>query len=146
MNLQKRLAAQLLKCSPKKIRFDPDQLDEIKESITKHDVRGLLGTGAVYKTSPVGPSRVRIRKRHQQRKKGRRRGHGSRKGTVHARLSDKIVWINKVRKQRALLHALKAQGKVSIETYHDLYRKSKGGFFRSVRHIKLYLEEKGLAK
>jgi len=31
-------------------------------------------------------------------------------------------------------------------SFWNLYRKSKGGFFRSVRHIKLFIKEKGMVK
>ena len=41
---------------------------------------------------------------------------------------------------------LKTGSKISDEVYKDLYRKSKGGFFRSKRHIKLYLTEHKLTK
>ena len=35
---------------------------------------------------------------------------------------------------------------ISTTDYHELYMKSKGGFFRSIRHLKLYVQEKGLVK
>ena len=33
LKLQKRLASQLLKCSPKRIHFDAERLEDIKEAI-----------------------------------------------------------------------------------------------------------------
>ena len=39
---QKRIAAQVLKCSPKKIVFDTEKLSEIKEAITKQDIKTLI--------------------------------------------------------------------------------------------------------
>ena len=48
VNNQKRLAAQLLKCSEKRIRFDPDKLSDIKEAITKIDIRGLINDKVIY--------------------------------------------------------------------------------------------------
>jgi len=85
MKLQKRLASRLFKCSKKKIRLDPERAEDIKESITKLDIRGLISTGAIIKVKKPGPSRVRARKRKQQQAKGRRRGYGSRKGTKNAK-------------------------------------------------------------
>ncbi len=144
--LQKRLASQLLKCSPKKIRLNPEMADEINESITKLDVRGLLSKGVIYRVKPKCHSRGRARIRHMQHKKRRRSGQGSRKGSKNARQGGKREWINKIRKQRSLLKYLRSKNIITPQIYGELYSKSKGGFFRSVRHIKLYLHEKGLMK
>ena len=35
---------------------------------------------------------------------------------------------------------------IEKKVYRDLYLKSKGGFFRSKRHLKLYIDEHGLKK
>ena len=43
LNVQKRLAAQILKCGRNRVRFDPDRLEDIKEAITKTDIRSLIG-------------------------------------------------------------------------------------------------------
>ncbi|MEM2139196.1 MAG: 50S ribosomal protein L19e, partial [Candidatus Woesearchaeota archaeon] len=93
-----------------------------------------------------GISKARIRKAKQQRQKGRRIGQGSRKGKATARSNPKRVWINKIRLQRSFLKDLKSKGKITQQVYKDLYLKSKGGFFRSLRHIKLYLTERKLVK
>jgi len=44
------------------------------------------------------------------------------------------------------LKDLRDKDLVTKKDYHELYLKSKGGFFRSKRHIKLYLEEHRLIK
>ena len=49
MKTQKRLAAYILKCSPKKVKFDETKLEEIKEAITKADIRGLIAQGIIRK-------------------------------------------------------------------------------------------------
>ena len=146
MKLQKRLAARLMKVSPKKIKLDPERLEDIKESITKLDIRGLISTKAITKSKKPGQSRGRARKKSEQRVKGRQKGHGSRKGTQKTRVGKKQTWIFKIRKQRELLRELKKGEKITPEVYRTLYNKCSGGFFRSVRHIKLYLNEKGMWK
>lgn len=146
LKIQKRLAADVMKTSKSKIRFDTERLQDIKESITKVDIRNLIVDKAIYKMPPVGPSRGRARKQQEQKAKGKRKGHGSRKGKATARMPRKEVWMNHVRKQRELLKRLRDNERITKETYTDLYRKSKGGFFRSVRHIKMYMNEKGLVK
>ena len=58
LNVQKRVAAGVLKCSPKRVVFDSDRLDEIKEAITKSDLRGLISDRAIVKKSIKGTSKV----------------------------------------------------------------------------------------
>lgn len=144
LNVQKRLAAQVLKCSPKRVTFDGERLTEIKEGITKGDIRSLIKQGAIQVVQKKGISRLRAKERQSQRKKGRQRGHGSRKGTKNARLSQKGQWMNRVRLQREFLRELKTKKLVESETYQTLYMKSKGGFFRSIRHMKIYMTENKL--
>jgi large subunit ribosomal protein L19e len=144
LTVQKRLAAQILKCSEKKVRIDPTRLDEIKEAITKRDIRGLIKAKAIIKNRDAESSRVRARMIREQKKKGKRKGPGTRRGPINSRLSRKDRWIARIRAQRKLVKELKTNGKITKETYNDIYSKSKGGFFRSRRHINLYLEEHDL--
>jgi large subunit ribosomal protein L19e len=130
MILQKRLAARILKCSPHRIRFDNEQMEEIKGSITKADVRRLVIGKAIYVLPKGSGSRARARKRHLQRKKGRQRGFGTRKGKKTARLPGKESWIHKIRVQKALLLKLRESKKIDRQM-----------FFRNVRHIKVYMSE-----
>ena len=146
LNTQKRLAAQILKCSKNRIWFDQDRLEDIKESITKADIRSLIGDNAIKEKPAKGVSRARARKIALQKRKGRRKGHGSRKGKKTARLRKKIAWANSIRIQRRFLKELRDKGIITKSTYQNLYLKAKGGFFRSKRHIKLYIEERNLAK
>lgn len=142
LNNQKRLAAQILKCSKKRIRFDPDRSSDIKEAITRIDIKGLIKDKAIRKIHARGVSRGRVRKRLVQRRKGKQKGPGSKKGSRGARLPRKRAWINKIRAQRKLLKKLKENKIINDKEYREFYLKSKGGFFRSRRHIKLYLSEK----
>lgn len=146
LKLQKRIASEILKCSQKRVHFDPDKASDVKEAITKADIRGLIKQG-IIKAKPVkGVSRVRSRKIKVQKRKGRQKGSGSRKGKFSARAKPKKVWMNTVRAQRKFLKDLKSKDLLVPGGFWDLYRKSKGGFFRSVRHIKIYMSEKGLVK
>ena len=143
---QKRIAAQLLKIGRSRIKFDESRLDEIKESITKTDLRSLIGDKAISAKPKIGNSRFRARKKLTQKRKGRRTNEGKRKGKRTARLPRKTEWINKIRTQRELLTKLKTSGKITPQSYRLLYRKAKGGFFRSRRHIQIYAIERGLIK
>lgn len=144
LTIQRRLAAELLHCSPKRIKFDGEKLTEIKEAITKGDIRSLIKQGLVSRVQKAGISRHRAKDRQKQREKGRQRGHGSRKGSRNARFLQKRQWINRIRLQREFMKVLRDKELITTETYHGLYRKAKGGFFRSLRHLKIYLTENKL--
>jgi large subunit ribosomal protein L19e len=146
LKLQKRLAAELLKCSKKRISLDTARLDDIKEAITKADIRSLISEGTIKRKPAKNISRGRARKIATQKRKGRRKGLGKRKGKKTARLPKKEAWMDRIRTQRRFLKELKEKGIIPSLTYQQLYMKSKGGFFRSKRHIKLYIEEHDLVK
>ena len=146
LKIQKRLAAQILKASENDIWLDSNRLDEIKEAITKADVKSLIKDKAIKSKKRKGISRYRIRKNKEQKKKGRRRGFGSIKGGKRARLSKKRRWINSIRIQRIFLQNLRDKKIIDGASYRSLYMKSKGGFFRSKRHIKIYMQEHGIGK
>lgn len=146
MKIQKKLAGKIAKRSPKRVKIDITRLDEIKEAITRADVKALIKDNAIKLVKKKGISRIRAKRTQAQKSKGRKKGQGSRKGTANARLNTKTVWINKIRVQRKFLIELRDNKKLTPEVYKDLYRKSKGGFFRSKRHIKLYMTEHKLMK
>ena len=146
LNVQRRLAAQILKCGRNRIRFDPARLEDIKEAITKTDITSLIKSGSITKRRLLNTSRFWARKRKKQKSKGRQKGFGSRKGKKTARLQPKRAWMNKIRLQRDFIKSLRNKGVVTSAIYHELYMKSKGGFFRNLRHLKLYTSERGLVK
>jgi large subunit ribosomal protein L19e len=146
LTLQRRLAGELMKCSPRRVVFQQDSLEVIKESITKADIRALIGGGIITKKPEQGVSRGRARKIRTQKSKGLQKGHGSRKGTANARESQKTDWTNKVRLQRSFVKELRDKELITTSDYRMLYTKIKGGFFRNKRHIKLFIDERGLIK
>ena len=144
LKIQKRLAGSVFGCSEKRVRFDTERLDEIKESITKADIKSLIMDKAIYCVQKKGVSKVRARKIKKQKSKGQMKGPGSKKGNKTSRLPRKTAWMNKIRAQRVLLKNLKENNIVTNEVYRILYKKAHGGFFRNKRHIKLYIEENKL--
>lgn len=146
LGVQKRMAADILKCSPKRVVFDTEKLADIKEAITKSDLRSLIEQGTIKKLPAEGVSRSRTRKMLGQKRKDKRKGHGSRKGAAGARTGRKRSWVNRVRLQRRYLSGLREGKTVNQKEFVELYRKIKGGFFRSKRHMELYLAEKGILK
>jgi len=146
LSVQKRIAASVLNCSPKRVVFDTTKLSQIKEAITKADMRGLVIDGFVSKIPARGIANSRSNKIRMQKVKGKRKGHGSRKGKKHARTPKKREWINRIRVQRDLIATLKEKNLLDNKIYWMLYKKCKGGFFRSRRHLKLYIEEQGIIR
>lgn len=144
MRTQKRLAAEILNCSEKRVWFDKESLEDIKEAITKADIRALIKDGVIKRKRVKGISKVRARKRKQQKRRGQRRGLGRRKGKAGARLPKKKAWMNKIRIQRRFLKELRDKRLIKESTYRKLYSKAKGGFFRSKRHLKLYITDNKL--
>ena len=143
LRTQRRIGAALMKCATRRVVFDTERLDEIGEAITKEDIKELIKEKAITKNPVTSISRSRARKTASQKAKGRRKGSGSRKGKASARVNPKRTWINAVRAQRQHLKHLKEKKEIDQKTYRELYRKSKGGFFRSKRHITIYLAERG---
>ena len=148
MNLktQKRIASMVLKVGKKRVIFDKEKLNDIKEAITKRDIRNLVGKGIIKAKKEKGVSRFRARKTLVQQRKGRRKGPGSKRGTSYARLPRKRRWILAVRTQRKLVQDLRDKSMLKSSDYRNLYKMIKSGAFRSRRHIKLYLEEHKLVQ
>ncbi len=131
MNLgkKKQLAAEVLGVGKNKIKFASDKLPEIKEAITKQDIRDLYREGFITIKSAVGK-----RKKH---KKKTRTGPGKIRIKVRKRKRD---YIQITRKLRNYLRELKGQGKVNNEIYRQLRKKIKIRYFKSKAYLKEYLE------
>ncbi|MDG6218645.1 MAG: 50S ribosomal protein L19e [Candidatus Thermoplasmatota archaeon] len=143
---QRRMAASLLKCGENRVWMDQDRLDEIAQAVTKNDIRVLINGGAIESKQKKGISRGRKRYVLKQKQKGRRRGFGSRKGAQYARFPRKQRWIKTIRPLRSLLKELRDDGSITSSSYRRYYLKSKGGEFRSQRHLKTHLMADGVLK
>lgn len=136
---QRRMAASIMKCGKTKVWMDPDRLEEIAKAVTRNDVLILVNGGAIKSLHKQGISRGRHKYLLHQRRKGRRTGQGSRKGSKYARLPKKERWIRTIRPIRTYLRQLRDETKIDAHTYRVYYRKAKGGVFRSKQHLKSHL-------
>ena len=143
---QRRMAASLLKCGVNGVWIDHDRLDEIAKAVTKDDIRILINGKAIKSRQIKGISSGRKKFAKKQKEKGRRRGHGSRKGAKYARLPRKERWIRTIRPIRAYLKQLRDDKTLNPKTYRKYYRKAKGGEFRSKHHLKTHLIADGILK
>ncbi|MEQ9714844.1 MAG: 50S ribosomal protein L19e [Candidatus Asgardarchaeia archaeon] len=146
VRIQRRMVARMLGVGVERVWIDPERVDEVSLAIRKEDLRKLIHDGAIKIKSIKGTSRSRARILHMKKKKGLRRGHGSRKGKKTARLSSKRIWVNKVRALRKYIRKLKEKGYIDVRTYRTLYIKASSGVFHSVRHIRMHLLEQGILK
>jgi len=145
---QRRLAASILGVGLNRVYIstDPKEQESILDAITRDAIRGLIRRNVIQKRPERGVSRGRARRREAQRAKGRRRGHGSRKGGLNARTPQKARWISVIRAMRRYLRELKGQGRIDVPAYRKFYRQAKGGMFKSKSHLDQQLRASGAMK
>jgi large subunit ribosomal protein L19e len=146
MNLtnQRRMAADVLKCGAHRVWIDPNRMEEVADAITREDVRAVVSAGLIRKLPVAGPSRGRTRYMADQRRKGRRRGPGRRKGAHGARDPKKRRWIRAIRAQRDTLKRYREDGRLAPRDYRRFYLRAKGGMYRSRSHLEQQLQAEGV--
>ncbi|MFQ6060064.1 MAG: 50S ribosomal protein L19e [Thermoplasmata archaeon] len=140
------MAAKILKCGVNRVWIHPDYIEDVAEKITREDIRDAIDAGLIQAKQKRGISRGNIRKAQIQKKKGRRKGHGSRKGGKKARNPKKERWIRTIRPIRERLRELRDERRIDRRTYREFYRKSKGAMFKSKTHLEQHLRSQGLLK
>jgi large subunit ribosomal protein L19e len=143
---QKRMAAAILKCGENRVWIDPDKAEDAADCITRADVRTAIASGVIAAKPKKGISKSRVRYKLNQKAKGKRKGPGSRKGTINARLPDKRRWISIIRPIRDELKMLRDEGKITPSVYRIYYRKAKGGVYKSRRNIRQHMIAAGHLK
>jgi large subunit ribosomal protein L19e len=143
---QRRVAATILKCGENRVWMDPDRVDEVAKAVTRSDIRVLVKGRVIRSKKIQGISSGRKKFSQKQKEKGRRRGHGSRKGAKYARLSRKERWMNTIRPIRKYLRELRDSKTIDRSIYRKYYRKAKGGEFRNKHHLETHLKSDGILK
>ena len=129
MNLNKRnLAAKTMKVGKDRITFVRARLEEIKEAITKQDIRDLVISRAII----IKP--VKGRKTNTKRKN--KRGTGKIKKKVNKRKQEYVIMTRKLRKYTA---EMKKQEKLSKEDVSEIRKKIRNKAFKSKAHLKTYI-------
>lgn len=146
LSTQRRLAADILGVGVNRVWIDPTRAADVSSAISREDIKRLIKQGTIKARPELGISRGRFRRRTAKRKRGRRRGVGSRKGARMARQPKKASWIRTVRPLRAKLRELKREGTIDRREYRRLYRMVKGGAFKSKVHFETHLRERGVLK
>ena len=127
MKLEKKkaLAARTLNVGMNRIAFNTARLSEIKEAITKQDIKDLHNSGAIIIKHKIG-------RRTVQKRKGRRRA-GSVRQKVKTRKAD---YVKRTRKLRAYLKNLKEKGKISREEFLTLRKEIRTSAFKNLPSLK----------
>lgn len=129
LNKKKELAVKTLGVGKNRIIFEKSRLEEIKEAITRQDIRDLAAGGAIK----IKPMKGRMKKK---REKSRSAGNIRKK--VNKR---KQEYVKLTRKLRGHVKGLKQQGRISQEAYAALRRRIKAKMFRDKRHIQEYIKQ-----
>jgi large subunit ribosomal protein L19e len=128
MNLEskKKLAAKALNVGTGRIKFDESRLDEIKEAITKQDIRDLHAEGAI-KLREIHGRKTKEKKKQTRRKAGKRRMKVK---------GGKQEYVILTRKLRRYINELREQEKIDEDKYTSLRKRIKMKHFKSKRHLK----------
>jgi large subunit ribosomal protein L19e len=143
---QRRVAATLLKCGINRVWIDPNRTEDVAYAVTRDDVRNLIKSGFIRARQKRGSSRGRIRVAKDQRRKGKRKGQGSRKGAKYARFPKKQRWISTIRPIRGQLRDLRDKNMIERNVYRKFYLYAKGGMFKNKGHIMAHLKAENLLK
>jgi len=127
MNLRKKklLAARTLKVGKERVVFLKSRLDEIKEAITKQDIKDLKKEGAIVVKEIKG--RRKVEKKRKERSSGNIRKKVSKR---------KQRYIIMTRKLRGYVNEMKKQGKISKEETDNIRKKIRNKVFKSKAHLK----------
>jgi len=143
---QRRMAAQILKCGVNRVWINPERKEDVIDAVTRSDIRTMINAGAIAARPENGISKARHIYNRGQKKSGRRRGAGSRRGGKYARTPRKRQWIQRIRPIRARLKELRDTGKIEIKVYRHFYMQAKGGAFKSKSHLDTQLKIQGYLK
>jgi large subunit ribosomal protein L19e len=128
MNLRKKkaLAARTFGVGLSRVEFVEARVDEIKEAITKQDIRDLHKDGAIIIKNIKG------RKRNKNMKKNRSIGNIRKK--VNKRKKEYVAATRKLRK-----HLAEVKEKLTEKEKKDIRKKIRNRFFRSKSHLKEHI-------
>lgn len=137
---QRRLAAQIMKVGRNRVWIDPERVSDVESAITREEVRKLVHEKVIDAAPQKGVSRGRAKTIQAKKRKGRRKGQGSKAGSPRATISKKEAWMTKIRSLRRRLRELKASRIITETTYRQTYMIAGSGRFASMADMERYLK------
>jgi len=130
MNLKKKkeLTSKTLGVGKNRVSFSPEGLSEIKEAITKQDIKTLVEEGIIT----IKP----VKGRKKVKRRTRKRGPGKIKKKINTRKQD---YVKITRKLRKYLKGLRTENAIDRELYNDIRKKIKMRSFKNTSYLKDYL-------
>ena len=130
MNLKnkKSLATRTLNVGRERIVFLKSRLEEIKDAITKQDIKDLKNDGAIIVKD--------IKGRKKKVKKSKKRGVGKIKKKVKKRKQQYVIMTRKLRKY---VLEMKKQGRLSREDVIEIRKRIRNKKYKSKAHLKEYI-------
>ncbi len=122
---KRELAARTLGVGKNRIVFNINRLSEIKEAITKQDIRDLKNSGAIIVNEIKGRKKIKP--------SGSRKRSGSFKAKVN---QSKKIYMRNTRKLRAYLKNLKNKKEISNETFIEVRKEIKASKFKTIAYLK----------
>jgi len=133
LDKKKALAAKVLGVGKGRIIFVEPRLNEIKEAITKEDIRSLKADGAIMIRE------IRGRKLRQNKKKIRKSPGNIKKNAKDSKREYMLI----TRKLRKYMYELRNKNLLTRDNVADLRKKIKNRYFKSKSQLKDYLKEAG---
>ena len=128
LDKKKMLASRTLGIGKQRIHFVTPRLNEIKDAITKQDIRDLVKEGAIVIKENKGRRKIR--------KRAKKRGAGK----VHLKVNRrKREYIIITRKLREYVANLKENGEINQKEYEDIRKKIRNRFFKSKANLKEHI-------
>jgi len=130
MNLSKKksLAARALNVGKDRVFFSAGRLEEIKEAITKQDIKDLYKEG-IIKIKNIKGRKTNIKKR-------RRRSTGNIRKKVNKRKKNYVIM---TRKLRSYVSELKKQDRINADDSKEIRKKIRNKSFRSKAHLREHI-------
>jgi len=127
-----------MKVGKNRVWINPQRIDDVESAITREEVRKLVHEKIIAATPIQGVSRGRAKVIQAKKRRGRRKGPGSKSGTPRAVVTKKEAWMTKIRSLRRKLRDLKANRTITESTYRELYMIAGSGRFTSIADMERF--------
>ena len=130
MNLAKKkiLAAKALGVGKARIILNKERIAEIKEAITRQDIKDLAAAGAII-VRPVSGRKTIVKRKTRRRF-----------GSIRKKINNtKREYMNLTRKLRAYIYELRKHETITEDKYWELRKQIRARLFKSKTHPKEHL-------